>query len=191
MRFKAQLGRLAAVLGATAALGATLMVGGSTAQASVNEPARVEKIFLIQPDGSAVEAAPGFDTRAAVLPYARVIYPAVLSDCNAREMCIWRNDHYTGWGVFMGGDYAWCQGWRFEGTLFQDHTWSIWNSVTGGPSSIWNRYSDGTYRYHKYGLLQPGYRHDTQFSHIMDAWAFDPANNCTSLNLAHLTYPPA
>jgi hypothetical protein len=37
---------------------------------------------------------------------------------------------------------------------FQDHTWSIWNRVTGGPSSIWDRFHDGSYRYTKYTLLQ-------------------------------------
>ncbi|GIJ46238.1 hypothetical protein Val02_31240 [Virgisporangium aliadipatigenens] len=202
MKFTAAAGRarrVAAGLGLAVALVSAMLVGVPAAHAAPSEPtratdsgaaadraARVQKAYRIQPDGSAQEVSPTTDFSAAATPYALILYPAYESDCFAREMCIWTGDYYSGYGVFMGGDYAWCQGWRFENTVFQDHTWSIWNRVTGGPSSIWNRFSDGSYRYTKYGLLQSGYKHATRFSLIMDAWAFDPANNCTSLNLAHI-----
>lgn len=176
-----------------------MMFSGPAAHASSNEPARttatgtvsdrmerVQKVYRIQPDGTALEVAPTTELGPNAAPYVVFVTHGFEYDCYEREMCIWTGDHYTGSAIFMGGDYAWCQGWRFENTVFQDHTWSIWNRVTGGPSSIWNRFADGSYRYSKYGLLASGYKHDTQFSHIMDAWAFDPANSCTSLNLAHI-----
>lgn len=189
------LNRTVAMLGMAAALAAAMLVSSPAAQATPDAHAaakagdrmdRVQKVYRIQPDGTAREVAPTTDVTAAAGAYAVVLYPAYESDCYAREMCIWSGDYYSGYGVFMGGDYAWCQGWRFESTVFQDHTWSIWNRVVGGPVSIWNRFSDGSYRYSKYALLQSGYKHATRFSLIMDAWAFDPANNCTSLNLTHI-----
>jgi hypothetical protein len=110
----------------------------------------------------------------------RRLWSATLSDCRAYEICIWSGDNFTGAGIFYSGNYDPCEGWRLEGTVWQDHTWSIWNRASG-PITVWNRYSDGSYRYHKIAYLPSGYRHGARFSNIMDAWVYDPGNNCTSL----------
>ncbi|MCW6005756.1 peptidase inhibitor family I36 protein [Micromonospora sp. CPCC 205371] len=178
--------RLAAVFGVAATLLAATMAGGPAVFAAPVVDAGAVRAFQVQPDGTVAEVEPAkLVTRAAVVPPFAVIFPGGMakSRCEPRDMCVWTGDHFTGAGARMGGDYAWCEGWRWENTVFQDHTWSIWNRVTGGPSSIWDRFHDGTYRYTKYGLLQPGYEHDTRFSLIQDAWVFDPANNCTQLSL--------
>ncbi|MER7418818.1 peptidase inhibitor family I36 protein [Micromonospora peucetia] len=193
--------RMMAALGLAALLGPALVAGGPAGPVSAadrDRPAqattvgdrteRVRKAYRIEPDGTAREVPSTAGVGPTGSTYAYVIYPAYQSDCLSGEMCIWTGDYYSGWGLFMGGNYASCQGWRFEGTVFQDHTWSIWNRVPGGTSSIWNRYADGSYRYTKYARLATGYKHDTRFSLIMDAWAFEPANNCRRLNLGYVDF---
>ncbi|WP_328853207.1 hypothetical protein OG994_11755 [Micromonospora globbae] len=192
--------RMMAALGLVAVLGSALVAilpAGPVSAAERDRPAqattvgdrteRIRKAYRIEPDGTLREVTPTAGVApAAGETYAYVFYPSYESDCWYGEMCIWTGDYYSGWGLIMGGSYASCQGWRFENTVFQDHTWSIWNRVPGGTSSIWDRYADGSYRYTKYARLATGYKHDTRFSLIMDAWTFDPANNCRSLNLGHV-----
>jgi hypothetical protein len=117
-----------------------------------------------------------------VTPYARRVPQSTWEDCEMNEVCIWSQDGYTGVGYFFGGNYAPCEGFRFQGTAIQNHTWSIWTRASG-PISIWDQYADGTNRYNKYGLLYPNTSDPNKFSYIMDAWVYDPNNNCTSLNL--------
>lgn len=181
---------------------AALVFGASAAQASPNDPSRmtetgthgataggVERTYLVQADGTSVEAPPGTDLKAQKNPYYRWDPTATAGDCRQYEMCFWSGDHYSGVGLFMGGDLFPCDGFRFEGTFMQGRTQSVWNLVAGGTSSIWDRFSDGSYNYNKYGLLPYGYYWAIDFSFIMDAWAFDPANNCTSLRLYQVHNP--
>lgn len=203
MKFPVHSTRVATVIGATTALVAAMMFGTPAAQASLSKSARmagtgtasdrsarVDKTFLVQPDGTTVEALQGTDPLATKAPYFRWMVSPGPDSCRPFEMCLWSGDGYGGtWGLFMGGDLHPCEGFRFESTPMQDHTYSIYNGVEGGTSSIWNRYSNGTYNYYKYGLLPPGYHWDDQFSYIMDAWVFDPYNNCTSLHLHQVSGP--
>lgn len=201
MKFPSYAARVAAVIGTTATLGTALMFGTPAAQASPSQPARtatgtaseptarVEKIFSIQPDGTTVEVPPGTDLSAQSTPYYKWLKYATQDDCSLYQMCLYTGNGYTGWGLFMGGTLDPCEGFRFENTYMQGQTHSIWNNVEGGHSSIWDRYSDGSYNYNRYGSLPPGYHWPTNFSFIMDAWAFDPANNCTSLRLRPVVNP--
>jgi hypothetical protein len=182
MKFPARLTRLASVLGLAVTAGAALLAGATAASAAPNQPAETVQNSTVQDHADRAQIAAGpSDTR-----YAFMKKSAQKGDCQDFEICIWTGANFTGDGVFFGGNYAPCQGWRFEGTRWQDNTWSIWNQASG-PISIWNRYADGTYRYTKYGLLPRGYQHSTtKFSYIMDAWVYDPNNNCTSLDLVLL-----
>ncbi|BCB89445.1 hypothetical protein [Phytohabitans suffuscus] len=65
----------------------------------------------------------------------------------------------------------------------------IWNRMTGGPSSVWNRRADGSYHYSKIASIGTGYSHDTGYSRSMDAFVWDPANTCRNLTLHHLDLP--
>ncbi|WP_460530972.1 peptidase inhibitor family I36 protein [Flindersiella endophytica] len=136
----------------------------------------------MRPLADALGATQATAISPTVTPYATYVTQTNWEGCEDYQVCIWSQDHYTGPGYFFGGDYAPCEGWRFEGKVLQDHTWSIWSRASG-PISIWDRYADGTYRYNKYGWLPREYSHETKFSYIMDAWVYDPNNNCTSLVL--------
>lgn len=139
---------------------------------------------------STVTGHPGTTQNAVVIHYtggggaARLA--ASVGQCDEDyHLCMWTGDNYTGYFVSFGGNYAACQGWRWEGTVFQDHVWSMWNRVSG-PVSFWNRYADGTYRYTKIGWYLRGYADSSRFSTTADAWVYDPGNTCTSLDLALL-----
>ncbi|MGH3681009.1 MAG: peptidase inhibitor family I36 protein [Natronosporangium sp.] len=186
-----------------ATLGAALLIdvsaanaGPSQAEASSDSTVRDSagrhvEVHYAQPTTDAPGTAPTRSPTAS--PYVVVGHsasggasPADDAACLAFEVCLWTGLNFTGNFVGFGGNYAPCQGWRFEGTVFQDDVASIWNRASG-PISIWNRFSDGSFNYHKFGWLRSGYRHGvTQFSFIMDAWVFDPGNNCTRLDLFRL-----
>ena len=120
-------------------------------------------------------------------PYFKILSPttysaAAASDCTDYHVCFWTGDYYTGTFVAFGGNYAPCEGWRFEGTSLQDHTYSFWNRASGRVS-VWDRYADGSYRYTKLGSFPRNFADNYRFSYRTDAWVYDPNDNCTSLNL--------
>ncbi|GAB3412800.1 peptidase inhibitor family I36 protein [Flindersiella endophytica] len=185
--------RLAVRFGTVAAIGAAVLSGAPSAGADTGDPGRtasmhgraVQVTYVptpVRPLGDALGATQATAINPNVTPYAMYVTDKNWEYCEDYQVCIWREDGYKGPGYFFGGDYAPCEGWRFEGTAIQDHTWSIW-SRSSGPISIWDRYADGTYRYNKYGWLPREYSHEKKFSYIMDAWVYDPGNNCTSLVL--------
>jgi hypothetical protein len=147
-------------------------------------------VALLVDPSAAVAASPTSAVGPAETPWYIVWHGSSShpTACLSEQVCLWNDDDYKGDGIFFAGDYKPCEGWRFEGTVWQDRTWSIRN-LASGPISIWNRHSDGSYNYDKYGWLASGYSWPTQFSHIMNAWVYDPGNNCTSLNL-HVVPPP-
>jgi len=173
--------RLAAVVGFVVTLGAALVAAIPAANAALDQPARtaLDSTVPVSANGTGVASA---STIAPASQMERRLWSATLSDCRAFEICIWSGDNFTGAGIFFSGNYDPCEGWRLEGTVWQDHTWSIWNRASG-PITIWDRYPDGSYSYNKYALLPSGYRHGVRFSYIMDAWVYDPGNNCTRLFL--------
>lgn len=158
--------RFVVVLGLVAALFSATLVAATAAQAA--------------------EGATNKPSQAVMAEWYWQI-DAGMNDCPLGYLCVWSGDHYTGYLLAMRGEgLARCEGYRFEGTIWQDNVRSIWNRAQGGPSSIWNRRSDGSYHYAKFASLGTGYRHDTAFSQIMDAWVWDPANNCQNLQLWHV-----
>ncbi|WP_433272516.1 peptidase inhibitor family I36 protein [Actinosynnema sp. CS-041913] len=112
----------------------------------------------------------------------RVVALATEEDCRDYHVCFWREDGFSGLFYGFTGNYAPCEGWRFEGTPMQDHTYSFWNRASG-QVSVWNRYADGTYRYHKLGTFARGFKDGHRFSYRTDAWVYDPNNDCASLTL--------
>jgi hypothetical protein len=164
--------RTAAVLGLVAALCAALLLSTSAAQATAQET------HHLVASGSGWQVWHGTDSYSFA--------------CPVDDVCLWTGTNYTGYAVFFTGVYQECRGWRFEGSVFQDHTYSIWNRMIN-PISIWNRHSDGSYNYDKYGQLPWNYLWgSTPFSYIMDGWAYDPYNRCTNPpNVwGHLTWQP-
>ncbi|MEV6298933.1 peptidase inhibitor family I36 protein [Actinoplanes sp. NPDC051861] len=130
---------------------------------------------------TASQAAP------AAIPDYYIQIEGDMNDCTLGYLCVWSGDHYSSRLLAMRGEgLARCEGYRFEGTIWQDNVRSIWNRAQGGPSSIWNRRADGSFHYAKYASLGTGYRHDTAFSQIMDAWVWDPAGTCQNLRLWHV-----
>ncbi|WP_410671433.1 peptidase inhibitor family I36 protein [Amycolatopsis sp. cmx-4-68] len=124
-------------------------------------------------------------------PIAHVLSPAEsaaasANDCADFRICFWTGDYYSGTFVAFSGNYAPCEGWRFEGTILQDHTYSFWNRASG-PVSVWDRYADGSYNYTKLGRFARGFADDYRFSYRTDAWVYDPDGTCTSLKLHHWT----
>jgi len=111
--------------------------------------------------------------------------------CLNFQVCVWDGTGYTKDAIFYRGNYGRCEGWRFENTWWQDHTYSIWNRASG-PISIWNRHADGSFHYDKYGWLASDYSWGTTpFSYIMDAWVYDPFNDCRDGELfLHVVKPP-
>jgi hypothetical protein len=196
-RPEARTRRLTAVLGlAAVTLGAALVTDVSAANASGNQPTRTVHDRSIQ--GHTLQAeiydvatgthrgVPTSTVGPTVAPYYREILNGGSDECQLHEICLWNYTYFGGWGIFFYGDYAPCQGWRFEDTRFANRTYSVWNRASG-PISIWDRYADGSYRYNKFGLLPSNYVHSTTpFSYIMDAWVYDPGNNCTTLTLYHI-----
>jgi hypothetical protein len=163
-RPRAAAARRAAIVALTVALTAALLVDAPAAGADPGRPA-------------ATTTAP-----AASLGYFYQYKNATFANCLEYTICLYSEDSFLGTGFFFGGNYAPCEGWRFEGTKLSNHVWSIWNRASG-PISVWSRYDDGTYRYVKLGLLPSGYSDASKFSYVMDAWVYDPNNSCTSLSL--------
>jgi hypothetical protein len=206
MKLSAHSARVAAAIGLTATLLSALMLNTPAAQASPNKLGRTamtgasshaahpaSKLFVIQPNGAAVEAPSGTDVRTISGPYIEYIFTwpddPTVDLCQPGEMCMWSQDHYVGHFLRMGGPWAYCTGVRFENTVWQDHVYSIWNRVYPGPSSLWNRASNGTYTYGKYAYVNPGYAHDSQFTRVIDAWVYDPAKTCRT-EMLHLYVVP-
>ncbi|MEV6488643.1 peptidase inhibitor family I36 protein [Actinoplanes sp. NPDC051633] len=105
--------------------------------------------------------------------------------CPVDRICIWTGTDFTGYGIFYPDAAVQCHGWRFEGSVWQDHTYSIWNRTTG-HITIWDRAHDGSYRYSKYGYLHNNYIWgSTPFSYIMDGWVDDLNNTCTTPTFVH------
>jgi hypothetical protein len=158
--------RVTAILGTAAVvLGGSLLAGAPAATAAPPQPGKADTSGVVKRVGGATAV--------------RLASPA---DCQNYHVCLWTGTGYTGWWVAFGGNYAVCEGWRFEGTVWQDNVGSIWNRASG-PISVWNRYADGSYNYSKLGWLPSNYSYSNVFSRVMDAWVYDPNNNCTSLNL--------
>ncbi|WP_158895026.1 peptidase inhibitor family I36 protein [Amycolatopsis anabasis] len=131
---------------------------------------------------TATAAVPHTSAAPAVAPYVNIVASATMGSCVEFRVCFWTGDNYSGYLYRFGGDYAPCEGWRFEGTRLQDHTYSFWNRASGRVS-VWDRYADGSYRYHKLGSFPRGFQDGYRFSYRTDAWVYDPNDNCASLNL--------
>jgi Peptidase inhibitor family I36 len=155
-----RLKRLASALIAGAGLCALLLSGSPATAATGDEPA----VHVLSPAAFAAASA---------------------NDCLDYRVCFWTGDYYSGTFVAFSGNYAPCEGWRFEGTSLQDHTYSFRNRASG-PVSVWDRFADGTYRYNKLGRFGRDFADDYRFSYRTDAWVYDPNGTCTSLNLHHL-----
>jgi hypothetical protein len=165
-----------------------LLANAPAANANANQSApRLVYSYRVAGPTSAASpaAAPGYDIWYGASPYPTL--------CADHEICIWNQTGYTGYAIFFYGNYAACQGWRFEGSVWQDTTYSITNNASG-PISIWDRYHDGSYNYNKYAWLGRGYTWgSTPFSYIMDGWAYDPGNTCPnppSFGGRHVTWQP-
>jgi hypothetical protein len=171
--------RFVAALGLAAALSSATMVAAPAAHASESVGA-----------GRAVGVVhAGEAGRAVSPPYAYLITNAAKIDCPLGYMCLWTGNYFSGTGLFMlGAGLARCEGYRFEGTIWQDNVGSIWNRLQGGPSSVWNRRADGSYHYAKIASIGTGYNHDTAYSRSMDAFVWDPANTCRNLTLHHVVF---
>jgi hypothetical protein len=111
--------------------------------------------------------------------------------CPSDRICIWTGTDFTGYGIFYPRADIRCHGWRFEGSVWQDHTYSIINRTTG-HITIWDRAHDGSYNYTKYGYLPNSYIWGSPpFSYIMDGWVYDQANTCTRPTFVyHITWRP-
>lgn len=168
--------RFVAALGLAAAVSSATMVAAPAAHASDGDGvARTAGVVRAGEIGQAVSP-----------PFTIIFYNAIKSDCPLGYMCLWTGDHFTGTGLFMlGAGLARCEGYRFEGTIWQDNVRSIWNRLQGGPSSVWNRRADGSYHYAKIASIGTGYSHGTAYSRSMDAFVWDPANTCRNLTLHH------
>jgi hypothetical protein len=170
--------RIAAVLATAALLCSALLINTSAAQATTTQPTSTQVAPHLVASHRATEPAAGASPAATFgfdVWYGTSNYQ---SSCPGGYVCIWTGTGFTGYGYFFWGPYGSCQGWRFEGTVLQDNTYSIWNRKAGGIS-IWNRHADGSYNYDKYGWLPSNYSWGTTpFSYIMDGWAYDPNNTC-------------
>jgi hypothetical protein len=110
--------RTAALLALTAALCAAFLVGSPAAEATT-------------------AAAPRLITtiNGAQIWHSTENYSY---KCPVDRICIWTGTGFTGYGIFYPRADIGCHGWRFEGSVWQDHTYSIWNRTTGAIT-IWDR----------------------------------------------------
>ena len=197
--------RWVAVFGLVVAVGMALLVGAPVANATpgkggvTTETVSVNQeqptVYYLKSDIQPIGDALGVTRATSVAQDADAIVvkmdgvgPASRAQCDGYQVCLWTGDYFSGsWIGFTstpGGSLVNCRGWRFENTVWQDHVWSILNRTAG--ITIWDRAHDGSFNYTKYGYLPRNYEHDTAFTHIMDAWVYEPNNNCSNIYLTHI-----
>lgn len=147
-----------------------------------------------QDQPTSVFSAPGDGTRTAVEvregptitvapDFQKWLDSQGASDCFEFQVCMWTRNSFGGNLYKFFGDYRPCEGWRFEGTELQDQVWSFWNN-SSGPVSVWDRFRDGSFNYQKLAPAFPADAWDNHvFSDAIDAWVYDPRNDCRILTL--------
>jgi hypothetical protein len=170
-RHSSRIRRTAAVLALAAALCAALLVGSPAARATTADAPHL------------ITTINGAQIWHSTEYYAH--------KCPNDRICIWTGTNFTGYGIFYPRADILCHGWRFEGSVWQDHTYSIWNRTTSAIT-IWDRAHDGSYNYTKYAYLNNNYIWgNTPFSYIMDGWVYDLNNTCTRPTFVyHITWRP-
>jgi len=93
---------------------------------------------------------------------------------------MWYGTGYTGSGVAIGGIWDSCEAFSWQGSIWENHAYSVKNNATGGVS-VWNRRPGGGLIFDwLYDLVPGAYSGDFPAGRQADLVAYDPSYTCTT-----------
>ncbi|ONI88255.1 hypothetical protein ALI144C_07355 [Actinosynnema sp. ALI-1.44] len=94
------------------------------------------------------------------------------------RFCVWTGGEYTGHGLSIGGIWDRCEGWSWQGTVWENSVRSLKNNATGGVS-VWNRRPvSGEHYEWLYDLVPGAYSGNFPPGKYADLMVYDPSYTC-------------